>query len=104
MPAAAPRSGSVRAGDNALPMHIHQQAEAWAPGMIASGPAAPVRLRLGGLPLAPGAVATLFPDFQIEPGSAAAPELPFASLSEGLLRPPPHARAAAGCLSAVALA
>jgi len=72
--------------------------------MIVSGATAPVRLRLGGLPLAPAAVAALFPDFRVEPGSAAVAEVPFASLGEGLLRAPPHTRGAAGCLSAVALA
>jgi capsular polysaccharide export protein len=85
-------------------MPILQQAETLAPGTIASGTAATTRLRVGRSPLSPNAVAALLPDFLIEPGRAAASELPFALLDHGLLRAPPHGRAAAPCLSAAALA
>jgi capsular polysaccharide export protein len=85
-------------------MRILQQAEILAPGTIASGSAAATRLRLGGLPLPADAVAALFPDFLIEHGPAAPPELPFAMLDQGLLRAPPRRRAVLPCLSAVALA
>jgi len=84
-------------------MPILQQAETLAPGTIASGAATTTRLRAGGLPLAADAVAALFPDFRIERGPAAASELPFALLEQGLLRAPPYGRAAAPRLSAVAL-
>jgi len=85
-------------------MRILQQADTLTPGTSAPGIAATTRLRVGGLPLPADAVAALFPDFLIERGRAAAPELPFAALDQGLLRAPPHGRAAAPCLSAVALA
>jgi capsular polysaccharide export protein len=85
-------------------MRILQQAETLTPATSASGIAATTRLRIGGLPLPAGAVAALFPDFLIERGRAAAPQLPFATLDQGLLRAPPHGRAAGPCLSAAALA
>jgi len=85
-------------------MPILQQAETLAPGTIASGAATTTRLRVGHPTLPADAVAALFPDFRIERGPAAASELPFALLEQGLLRAPPYGRAAAPCLSAVALA
>ncbi len=85
-------------------MPILQQAETLAPGTIASGAATTTRLRVGRPTLPADAVAALFPDFRIERGPAAASELPFALLEQGLLRAPPYGRAAAPCLSAVALA
>jgi capsular polysaccharide export protein len=102
MPATAPRSGSVRAGGDAPPTRILQQTETVAPGMVASGAAASVRLRVGGIRLAADDAAALFPDFRIEPAAAPVSEVPFAILGDGLLRAPPRGYTAAPRLSAVA--
>src|SRR5438128_835391 len=75
------------------------------PGEGPSGAPGLARLCLGAMLLPDEAVAALFPDFAIErmrPERAAAQDLPFVSLGEGLLRAPRRGRGAGQCLSATA--
>ena len=102
MPATAPRPGSVRAGGDASPKRMPQETDISAPGTVAPGAAARIRLRVGGLRLAAEEIAALLPDFRIERGPGPAAEIPFALLDEGLLRGAPYGRTAPR-LSAVAL-
>jgi len=92
-------------------MRISPQSEPLiGPREAPSGVPGLARLRLGDTSLSDEAVAALFPDFAIERerrgtrAGAATQDVPFVALAEGLLRAPPHGRAAAPCLSAVVLA